>query len=110
MQRGINNVRNISVKEKSLMQKIIHCVTAMGVFVNPIAAAAQSITAGADFTHINVNGSVTDITTDKVYGSTTKIGVNVFDTFQLDANHIANMYFGTKAVNSAAKTANSIPP
>lgn len=108
MQRGINNVRNISVKEKSLMQKIIHCVTAMGVFVNPIAAAAQSITAGADFTHINVNGSVTDITTDKVYGSTTKIGVNVFDTFQLDANHIANMYFGTKAVNSADKLVNFV--
>ena len=108
MQRGINNVRNISVKEKSLMQKIINCVTAMGVFVNPIAAAAQSITAGADFTHINVNGSVTDITTDKVYGSTTKIGVNVFDTFQLDANHIANMYFGTKAVNSADKLVNFV--
>lgn len=95
-------------EQKLLVRRILACVAAMGVSLLPGAAEAQSITKGADFTTITTNGNVTDVTTSKVYGGSVKIGVNVFNTFQLDANQIANLYFGTKEANTANKLVNFV--
>lgn len=95
----------IGQHNKGLARQIISAVTAMGIFANPLVAAAQ-ITApkGGDTTVTN-NGNVTDITTSKIIGNT---GVNVFTEFKLDANKIANMYFGDKTNNSAANLVNFV--
>ena len=88
----------IAEKRPHLARRIISAVTAMGIFANPLAASAQ-ILAGADFTKVTSNGSVIDIETKKIIDRT---GVNIFKEFDLNANQIANMYFGDKANSNQA--------
>ena len=85
-------------KRPKLAQRIISAVTAMGIFANPLVASAQIIS-GAEFTNVTTNGSVIDIETKKIIDRT---GVNVFQQFGLNANQIANMYFGSKDSNNQA--------
>ena len=85
-------------KRPKLAQRIISAVTAMGIFANPLVASAQIIS-GAEFTNVTTNGSVIDIETKKILDRT---GVNVFQQFGLNANQIANMYFGSKDSNNQA--------
>lgn len=54
--------------------------------------AASTITAGRDKTHVTSSGGVHDITTDAVKNS---VGVNKFEKFEVVANEIANLQFGS---------------
>ena len=90
MQRYIGDKSAFKTKE-NLGKKIMLSLAAMGVLISPGMVAAQSITAGADFTTISTNGNVTTITTDNIINTNT--AVNVFGEYKLDANNIANMYF-----------------
>lgn len=85
--------RKFNRKSKyTLSQKIISAVTAAGFIMQPIAGFAHNIVASNDFgTKVETNGKVTDIWAGKVVGNT---AINKFDTFGLNANEIANMYFG----------------
>lgn len=91
-------VETVVEKRPKLAQRIISAVTAMGIFANPLVASAQIIS-GAEFTNVTTNGSVIDIETKKIIDRT---GVNVFQQFGLNANQIANMYFGSKDSNNQA--------
>ena len=98
-------LKNTEQHQNGLARQIISAVTALGIFANPLTAAAQ-ITAGADFTKVTTKDNVTDIATTKIIERT---GVNVFNEFKLDANKIANMYFGDKAnSNQADKLVNFV--
>ena len=89
----MSSKRKFNRKSKyTLSQKIISAVTAAGFIMQPIAGFAHNIVASNDFgTKVETNGKVTDIWAGKVVGNT---AINKFDTFGLNANEIANMYFG----------------
>lgn len=90
-----------SKSKYTLSQKVISAVTAAGFIMQPIVGFAHNIVASNDFgTKVETNGKVTDIWAGKVVGNT---AINKFDTFGLNANEIANMYFGLKGTehNSA---------
>lgn len=82
-----------SKSKYTLSQKIISAVTAAGFIMQPIVGLAHNIVATPGFgTNVeNVNDKVTNIWAGKVVGNT---AINKFDTFGLNANEIANMYFG----------------
>lgn len=80
-------------------QKIVSAVTAIGFVMQPVAALASTITR-ADAPNTNLaTGSVTNIFAEKVVGN---VAINKFAEFQLDANNIANMYFGKNENSSSA--------
>lgn len=86
-----------SKSKYTLSQKIISAVTAAGFIMQPLAGFAHNIVASNDFgTKVETNGNVTDIWAGKVVGNT---AINKFDKFGLNANEIANMYFG-KDINN----------
>ena len=89
----MSSKRKFNRKSKyTLSQKIVSAVTAAGFIMQPIAGFAHNIVASNDFgTKVETNGKVTDIWAGKVVGNT---AINKFDTFGLNANEIANMYFG----------------
>lgn len=84
-------------KRPKLAQRIISAVTAMGIFANPLVASAQIIS-GAEFTNVTTNGSVIDIETKNHRQNRRQC----FQQFGLNANQIANMYFGSKDSNNQA--------
>lgn len=95
-----------AIAKDSAAQKIVSAVTAIGFVMQPVAALASTITR-ADKPDANLATSpVTKIFAENVFGN---VAINKFDKFQLDANHIANMYFGmSETSNSAANLVNFV--
>lgn len=93
----MSSKRKFNRKSKyTLSQKIISAVTAAGFIMQPVAGFANNISKVNGTDTIKVEGNVTHIWADKVVGNA---AVNVFKDFQLDANNIANMYFGLKGTD-----------
>lgn len=86
-----------SKSKYTLSQKIISAVTAAGFIMQPFTAFAGHIVKPSGENLIN-NG-VANIWADKVVDKT---AINVFNKFNLSANEIANMYFGTSKENHNA--------
>lgn len=95
-----------AIAKDSAAQKIVSAVTAIGFVMQPVAALASTITR-ADKPDVNLATSpVTKIFAENVFGN---VAINKFDKFQLDANYIANMYFGmSETSNSAANLVNFV--
>ena len=95
-----------AIAKDSAAQKIVSAVTAIGFVMQPVATLASTITR-ADKPDVNLATSpVTKIFAENVFGN---VAINKFDKFQLDANHIANMYFGmSETSNSAANLVNFV--
>lgn len=88
-----------AIAKDSAAQKIVSAVTAIGFVMQPVAALASTITR-ADAPNTNLaNGSVTNIFAETVVGN---VAINKFAEFKLDANNIANMYFGESATSNSA--------
>jgi hypothetical protein len=70
----------------------------LGFFIRALTASSSEIvpTAGSG-TSVNSSGNLHEITTTKISGGN---AFNQFDKFKLDANNIANMYFGAKTSNN----------
>ena len=90
-----------AIAKDSAAQKIVSAVTAIGFVMQPVAALASTITR-ADGTgpavNFNENG-VANVFAGKVVGD---VAINQFKEFKLDANNIANMYFGESATSNSA--------
>ena len=86
-----------SKSKYTLSQKIISAVTAAGFIMQPFTAFAGEIVKPGG--NNLINDKVANIWADKVVGNA---AVNVFDKFNLSANEIANMYFGTSKENHNA--------
>ena len=97
-------------EKRSLTQKILASLTAVGVMAGPwftqLAAAnaiekADASKAGT----ITTNGAVTNVLADSVHGDN---AVNTFKHFSLDQGHIANLYFGTTTAGGAKNLINFV--
>lgn len=91
-----------AIAKDSAAQKIVSAVTAIGFVMQPVAALASTITRtdGGPAVNFNNNG-VADIFASQVVNK--NVAINKFAEFKLDANNIANMYFGeSKESNGAA--------
>lgn len=87
------NEINIKFKKGFSVKTIIKMAT-LGFLINSINSTADGIKATEGFgTKIQQNGNVFDITTSKIKGNN---AFNSFESFDLEANKIANLYFGTK--------------
>lgn len=94
-----------AIAKDSAAQKIVSAVTAIGFVMQPVAALASTITR-ADKPDVNLATSpVTKIFAENVFGN---VAINKFDKFQLDANHIANMYFGMNKDGNAGNLVNFV--
>lgn len=99
--RGMDKVSLSSLGRATKLQKAVSAVTAIGFVLQPVAVMASVITrvdgngAGQNL----VNGAKTDIFAEKVVG---QVAMNNFQQFQLDAGHIANMYFKEQGGNADA--------
>lgn len=94
-----------AIAKDSAAQKIVSAVTAIGFVMQPVAALASTITR-ADKPNENLaNGSVTNIFAETVVGN---VAINKFAEFKLDANNIANMYFGKSETNNADNLVNFV--
>lgn len=94
-----------AIAKDSAAQKIVSAVTAIGFVMQPVAALASTITR-ADAPNTNLATSpVTDIFAEKVVGN---VAINQFKEFQLDANNIANMYFGKDKDGNAGNLVNFV--
>lgn len=95
-----------AIAKDSAAQRVVSAVTAIGFVLQPVAALASTITR-ADAPNTNLaTGPVTNIFAEKVVGD---VAINQFKEFQLDANNIANMYFGVdKDGNKAANLVNFV--
>lgn len=80
-----------AIAKDSAAQKIVSAVTAIGFVMQPVAALASTITRTDNGPGVSFNNGVADVFAGKVVGET---AINKFAVFQLDANNIANMYFG----------------
>jgi len=93
--------------ERQAKQRHLWLRTMLGVFVAGtalpgLAAAVDTTitpTTGFTGTTVKTTGNVTTVETTKIIEKT---AINVFDQYTVGANHIANMYFGTKSGNSTA--------
>ncbi len=88
-----------SKSKYTLSQKIISAVTAAGFIMQPIVGFAGQIIKQNDLNNNLIKNGVADVWADKVVGNA---AVNVFNKFNLSANEIANMYFGTSKENHSA--------
>ena len=95
-----------AIAKDSAAQKIVSAVTAIGFVMQPVAALASTITR-ADAPNTNLaNGPVTNIFAENVVGN---VAINKFAEFKLDANNIANMYFGkSETSNNAGNLVNFV--
>lgn len=80
-----------AIAKDSAAQKIVSAVTAIGFVMQPVAALASTITRTDNGPGVSFNDGVADVFAGKVVGD---VAINKFAVFQLDANNIANMYFG----------------
>lgn len=88
-----------AIAKDSAAQKIVSAVTAIGFVMQPVAALASTITRTDGGPNVSFNNGVADVFAGKVVGD---VAINQFKEFQLDANNIANMYFGTSATSNGA--------
>lgn len=97
-----------AIAKDSAAQKIVSAVTAIGFVMQPVAALASTITradgTGTPVT-FNANG-VADIFASQVVNN--KVAINQFKEFKLDANNIANMYFGLTKDNNVDNLVNFV--
>lgn len=79
-------------------------LTTAALFAAPAVVSAQEITKAdpANAGTITTNGNVTNILADRMVNESTAI--NQFSKFDLDANNIANMHFGTDMNSANAAT------
>lgn len=95
-----------AIAKDSAAQKIVSAVTAIGFVMQPVAALASTITRTDNGPAVNFNNGVADVFAGKVVGD---VAINKFAEFKLDANNIANMYFGeSKESNGAANLVNFV--
>ena len=95
-----------AIAKDSAAQKIVSAVTAIGFVMQPVAALASTITRTDGGAEVKFNNNVADVFAGKVVGD---VAINKFAEFKLDANNIANMYFGKdKANDSAANLVNFV--
>lgn len=88
-----------AIAKDSAAQKIVSAVTAIGFVMQPVAALASTITRTDGAPNVSFNNGVADVFAGKVVGD---VAINQFKEFQLDANNIANMYFGMDKDNNKA--------
>ena len=88
-----------AIAKDSAAQKIVSAVTAIGFVMQPVAALASTITRENAPDKNLATGSVTNIFAETVVGN---VAINKFAEFKLDANNIANMYFGKDKANATA--------
>lgn len=88
-----------AIAKDSAAQKIVSAVTAIGFVMQPVAALASTITRTDGGPNVSFNNGVADVFAGKVVGD---VAINQFKEFQLDANNIANMYFGKDKDNNKA--------
>ena len=94
-----------AIAKDSATQRVVSAVTAIGFVLQPVAALASTITR-ADAPNTNLaTGPVTNIIAEKVVGD---VAINQFKEFQLDANNIANMYFGVDKDGNAGNLVNFV--
>ena len=94
-----------AIAKDSAAQRVVSAVTAIGFVLQPVAALASTITR-ADAPDTNLaTGPVTNIFAEKVVGN---VAINQFKEFQLDANNIANMYFGVDEDGNAGNLVNFV--
>lgn len=86
------------------VKKFISMLTTAALFATPAIVSAQEITKtdSANAGTITTNGNVTNILADRMVNDTTAI--NQFSKFDLDADNIANMHFGTNINSTNADT------
>ena len=94
-----------AIAKDSAAQKIVSAVTAIGFVMQPVAALASTITRTDGGPNVSFNKGVADVFAGKVVGD---VAINQFKEFQLDANNIANMYFGTKKDGNAGNLVNFV--
>ena len=94
-----------AIAKDSAAQKIISAVTAIGFVMQPVAALASTITRTDGGPAVNFNNNVADVFAGKVVGD---VAINQFKEFQLDANNIANMYFGVDKDGNAGNLVNFV--
>lgn len=88
-----------AIAKDSAAQKIVSAVTAIGFVMQPVAALASTITRTDNGPGVSFNNGVADVFAGKVVGD---VAINQFKEFNLDANNIANMYFGKDKDNNKA--------
>ena len=86
-----NRHRNTGPKQDKLSRKILAACLSASFVSQPMAVLASSITKG-DGTAYTPSSNVFHIYAQKMTADS-KTGVNRFQTYQLDAGNIANMYF-----------------
>ena len=94
-----------AIAKDSAAQKIVSAVTAIGFVMQPVAALASTITRTDGGPAVNFNNNVADVFAGKVVGD---VAINQFKEFQLDANNIANMYFGMDKDGNAGNLVNFV--
>lgn len=96
-----------AIAKDSAAQKIVSAVTAIGFVMQPVAALANTITRTDGGPAVKFENGVADIFASQVVNN--KVAINKFAEFKLDANNIANMYFGeSKESNGAANLVNFV--
>ena len=94
-----------AIAKDSAAQKIVSAVTAIGFVMQPVAALASTITRTDNGPGVSFNNGVADVFAGKVVGD---VAINKFAVFQLDANNIANMYFGENKDGKAGNLVNFV--
>ena len=94
-----------AIAKDSAAQKIVSAVTAIGFVMQPVAALASTITRTDGGPNVSFNNGVADVFAGKVVGD---VAINKFAEFQLDANNIANMYFGVDKDGNAGNLVNFV--
>lgn len=94
-----------AVAKNVTAKKIIGTVAALGFALQPVAFA--STITRTDGGVVTFNNGVADVFAGQVINN--NVAINRFNTFQLDANNIANMYFGiSKDSNGVANLVNFV--
>ncbi|SCM78866.1 putative Adhesin HecA family [uncultured Sporomusa sp.] len=93
-------LRQTETRQRRFWRKTAAVTTAFTFLANPLSALA-AVVSGDAITKVTQNGNRYDVETSRRYGQNNQNAVNVFNEFGLNANEIANLYFGTKADNSA---------
>lgn len=94
-----------AIAKDSAAQKIVSAVTAIGFVMQPVAALASTITRTDNGPGVSFNNGVADVFAGKVVGD---VAINKFAVFQLDANNIANMYFGENKYGKVGNLVNFV--
>ena len=95
-----------AIAKDSAAQKIVSAVTAIGFVMQPVAALASTITRENGTAVTFNNNGVADIFASQVVNN--NVAINKFAEFKLDANNIANMYFGMDKDGNAGNLVNFV--